>query len=97
MSRVAVEIRHPIAFVFAAYACAHAALFSLVALLVLPMPALIWALGGLPLGWVAAIWMVRCGRKDLADLVGIQTVAFSASVLGVHAQQLQCFIRAVFI
>lgn len=90
MSKVAAEIRHPIALGFAAYASAHVALFALVGLLGLPMPALFWGMGGLLLGWAASAWMVRCDRSDLANLVAIQGVAFAGSVVGLHGRQLYC-------
>ena len=83
-------IRHPIALGLVAYGCSHAALFALVGLLGLTMPAMWWAMGGLPLGWAASAWMLRCGRSDLANLIAIQTVAFGGSVLGLHGRQLYC-------
>lgn len=90
MSKVAAEIRHPIALGFAAYACAHVALFALIGLLGLPMPALFWGMGGVLLGWAASTWMVRCGRSDLANLIAIQGVAFAGSIVGLHGRQLYC-------
>lgn len=95
MSKVAAEIRHPIALGFAAYTCAHVALFALVGLLRLPMPALFWGMGGLLLGWAASAWMIRCGRKNLADLVAIQSVAFAGSVLGLHGRALFCLMESL--
>lgn len=90
------DIRHPIALGLAAYGCAHVALFALVGLLGLPMPALFWAMGGLPLGWTASAWMVRCGRSDLGNLIAIQTVAFGGSVLGLHGRALYCMAGTLF-
>ncbi len=89
-------IRHPIALGLAAYGCAHVALFALVGLLGLPMPAMWWAISGLPLGWAAAAWMVRCGRSDLGNLIAIQTVAFGGSVLGLHGRALYCMAGTLF-
>jgi hypothetical protein len=95
MSKVAAEIRHPIALGFAAYACAHVALFALVGLLGLPMPALFWGMGGLMLGWAASAWLVRCNRSDLANLVAIQTVALAGSILGLHGRALFCLMESL--
>lgn len=91
MTRAAVgSLRYPVALGFSAYLCAHVALFSLIGLLGLPMPALFWGMGGLLPGWRLVAWLVRCGRKDLADLVAIQSVAFAGSVLGLHGRALYC-------
>lgn len=91
MARAAVgPVRHPVALGSSAYLCAHVALFSLIGLLGLPMPALCWAVAGLLPGWGFAAWLVRWGRKDLADLVAIQSVAFAGSVLGLHGRALYC-------
>lgn len=95
MSKVVAEIRHPIALGFAAYTCAHVALFALLGLLRLPMPALFWGMGGLLLGWAASSWMVRCGRSDLANLVAIQSVAFAGSILGLHGRALFCLMASL--
>lgn len=89
-------IRHAVGLGLSAYACAHVALFALVGLLGLPMPALFWAMGGLPLGWAASAWMVRCGRSDLGNLIAIQTVAFGGSVLGLHGRALYCMAGTLF-
>lgn len=90
------EIRHPVAVGLAAYGCAHLALFALVGMLALPLPAMWWAVGGMPLGWAASAWMVRCGRSDLANLIAIQTVAFGGSVLGLHGRALYCLVGTLF-
>lgn len=91
MTRAAVgPFRHPIGLGFAVYISAHTVLFSLIGLLGLPMPALFWGMGGMLPGWGLATWLVRFGRKDLADLVAIQSVAFAGSVLGLHGRALYC-------
>lgn len=91
MARAAVvPVRHPVALGFTAYLSAHAALFSLIGLLGLPMPALFWGMSGLLPGWGLVAWLGRCDRKDLADLVAIQSVAFAGSVLGLHGRALYC-------
>jgi hypothetical protein len=90
MTHAVGSLRYPVALGFLAYLCAHVALFSLIGLLGLPMPALFWAMGGLLPGWGLVVWLVRCARKDLADLVAIQSVAFAGSVLGLHGRALYC-------
>ena len=87
------SLRYPVALGFSAYLCAHGALFALIGLLGLPMPALFWAMGGLLPGWGLVAWLVSCGRKGLADLVGIQSVAFAGSVLGLHGRELFCLAK----
>lgn len=95
MSRVPAEFRHPVALGFAAYACAHVALFSLIGLLGLSMPALLWGLGGLLLAWAASGWMLRYGHEKLADLLAIQSVALAGGVVGMHGRQLYCVFAAM--
>lgn len=95
-TKSALGIRHPIALGLAAYGFSHAALFALVGLLGLHMPAVWWAMGGMPLGWAASAWMVRCGRSDLGNLIAIQTVAFGGSVVGLHGRALYCLAGTLF-
>jgi hypothetical protein len=94
MTNSVTAIRNPIAVGFAAYGCAHVVLFAAVGLLGLPLPALFWGLGGLPIGWAASTWMARCGRVDLGTLIDVQTAAFAGGVLGLHGRELYCLAQA---
>ncbi len=96
MTNSVAKIRNPIAVGFAAYGCAHVVLFAAVGLLGLPLPALWWGLGGLPLGWAASSWMARCGRSDLGTLIDVQSAALAGGVLGLNGRELYCLFQAWF-
>lgn len=83
--------RQPLVLVFAAYACIHVALFSLIGLLGLPMPALWWSTTALVPTWFLMSWLERQGRHQLAVLVGLHASAFSGAVLGVHGKEIFCW------
>jgi hypothetical protein len=95
MSKIGSDVRHPIAFGFAVYACVHVALFALIGLLGLPLPALWWALLSIPPGWLLVQWLDRHGYPQLGQLVGIYVVAFAGSVVGLHGRQLFCMALAL--
>lgn len=85
----------PVVLGFAAYLCAHMALFSLVGLLGLPMPALWWSTAALLPSWGLMQWLERRGRNQLAMLVGIHACALAGGVLGLHGRELFCVARAL--
>lgn len=90
-----VSAARPVALGFAVYFCAHLALFSLVGLLGLPMPALWWATAALIPSWGLMHWLERLGRHQLATLVGIHACALAGGVLGLHGRELFCVARAL--
>lgn len=88
--------QRPLFFGFAAYACAHVMLFSLIGMLALPLPTVWWAgLAPIP-SWLLMQWLKRFERADLAHLVGVSTAAFAGAVIGVHGRELFCLFRTLF-
>lgn len=90
MQRAPVESQQPVAIGFAAYVCAHVAIFSLIGLLKLPLPGLWWACAALIPSWILMSWLERRGRHQLAVLVGIQACSFAGGSLGVNGRELFC-------
>lgn len=95
MSNSTIAVQHPLLVGFSAYGCSHLALFSLVGMLGLPLPALWWASLALIPSWLLVRWLERFGRADLAQLVGIQSVAFAGGVLGLYGRELFCLWKAL--
>lgn len=95
MSHLASTVQHPVLSGFSAYASAHVALFSLVGMLGVPMPALWWASLALIPSWLLVRWLERFKRAELAQLVGIQSVSLAGSVLGVHGRELFCLLKSL--
>jgi hypothetical protein len=95
MSHSTNAVQHPLFVGFAAYGCSHLMLFSLIGLLALPLPALWWAALALIPSWLLFRWLERFGRADLAQLVGVQSVAFAGGVLGLHGRELFCLTKAL--
>ncbi len=95
MSNSTIAVQHPLLVGFSAYGCSHLALFSLVGMLGLPLPALWWSSLALIPSQLLFRWLVRCGYADLAQLVGIQSVAFAGGVLGLHGRELFCLWKAL--
>lgn len=87
--------QQPIAIGFAAYACAHVALFSLVGLLHLPLPALWWSVAALFPSWALMRWLEMRDRSQLAVLIGIHACAMAGGVLGMHGRELFCMFAAL--
>lgn len=85
---------HPLLVGFSAYACAHVMLFSLVGMLALPLPGVWWAGLALIPCWLLMRWLKRFNHDDLAQLVGVSAVAFAGGVMGIHARELFCLLRA---
>lgn len=90
MSHSTNAVQHPLCVGFSAYGCSHLAIFSLIGMLGLPLPALWWAGLALVPSWLLVRWFERFDRADLAQLVGIQSVAFAGAVLGLHGRDLFC-------
>lgn len=95
MAHPAADSRQPVALGFAAYLCAHVALFSLVGLLGLPMSALWWATAALIPSRMLMQWLELRSRNQLATLVGIHSCALAGGVLGLHGRELFCVVRAL--
>lgn len=89
------NVKNPVFVGFSAYASAHVAIFSLVGMLGLSMPALWWASLALIPSWLLVHWLERFKRADLAQLVGIQSVALAGSVLGLHGRELFCLLKTL--
>ncbi|MCR4507768.1 hypothetical protein NUV66_00510 [Pseudomonas sp. 32.2.56] len=87
--------QRPLLFGFAAYACAHVILFSLIGMLALPLPAIWWACLALVPCWLLMQWLKRFAHADLAHLVGISAAAFAGGVMGIHGRELFCLFRAL--
>lgn len=96
MSTIETEVQPPIASGVAAYVCAHAALFALVGMLKLPMPALWWSMLALLPTYALMGWLERRGRNQLATLFGIHASALAGGVFGVNARELFCLVAALF-
>lgn len=95
MSHSTNAVQHPLFVAFSAYGCSHVVLFSLVGVLGLPQPALWWAALALVPSWLLFLWLERCGRENLAQLVGIQSVAFFGGGLGLHGRELFCLAKSL--
>lgn len=95
MSHSTNATQHPLFLGFAAYTCSHLALFSVIGLLGLPLPALWWASLALIPSWMLFRRLERLGHSDLAQLVGVQALTFAGSVLGLHARELFCLSEAL--
>lgn len=87
--------QRPLLLGFAAYACAHVMLFSLIGMLALPFPAVWWVCLALIPCWLLMQWLKRFDHADLAQLVGVSTAAFAGGVMGVHGRELFCLFRAL--
>ena len=87
--------QHPLLFGFAAYACAHVMLFSLIGMLALPLPAVWWACLALIPCWLLMRWLARFEHANLAHLVGVSTAAFAGGVMGIHGRELFCLFRTL--
>lgn len=87
--------QRPLLFGFAAYACAHVMLFSLIGMLALPLPTIWWAGLALIPSWLLMQWLKRFEHADLAHLVGISAAAFAGGVMGIHGRELFCLFRAL--
>lgn len=88
-------VQHPLFVGFSVYGCSHLAIFSLIGMLGLPLPALWWASFALIPSWLLVRWLKRFARADLAQLVGIQSVAFAGAVVGLHGRELFCIWNAL--
>lgn len=95
MSHSTNAVQHPLFVGFSVYGCSHLAIFSLIGMFGLPLPALWWASLALIPSRLLVHWLERFGHGDLAQLVGIQSVAFAGAALGLHGRELFCLWNAL--
>ncbi len=90
MSRYFSAVQHPIFYGFAVYGCVQVALFGIIGMLALVMPALWWALLSIPAGCMLVKWLGHHGQEQLSQLVGMCVSCFVGAVVGIHARELFC-------
>lgn len=88
------KLRYPEVSVIGIFVCIEVALFSLVAMSKLPMPALWWAALSVP-PTLLLTWLLRSkGFPHMAQFMGMWMAGFCGGALGAHGRLLYCMVLA---